>query len=167
MIKKIVAISFFLFGFIYFLLISQETIIAETNVNNVSFKDINPPIITTGIKFLDIFCNNIFVAFLLSIIGFCSAGILSLTILFWNGYLLSVIYKMAYYTLSFNEILYSSKHVPLEIFALILFAEIGLSGFSFFKSLLRNEINLKLIPHYSKFIFPSILLFISSIIEVL
>jgi len=127
------------------------------------FKNFN-----TGYLFLDIFLNNLLVGFLLSFLGFLTGGILSAIILFWNGYILGIIYNAAFLIVPLSDIIYSSKHVPVELYALITFATLGFQGFHFCKALLaEGKIYKEYIPHMKKFILPVISLLIASILETL
>lgn len=69
-----------------------------------------------------------------------SGGIITVVVLFWNGYILSIIYHLVYKIIDYQEIIYYSKHIPLEIIALIMFSSIGFRGFFFTKKLffIRN-----------------------------
>lgn len=120
----------------------------------------------TNKNFFQIFLNNLFIAFLLSVLGFLSGGILTILILFWNGYLLSIVYSEAFHSLTFTDILYYSKHIPLELFALMLFSNIGYKGFYFYKEFFINKnISVNYLPKMSNFLLPICLLFISAVIE--
>lgn len=122
----------------------------------------------TGYDFLDIFFNNLLVGFTLSIFGFMSGGIITVVVLFWNGYILSIIYHLVYKIIDYQEIIYYSKHIPLEIIALIMFSSIGFRGFFFYKeAFLYKKLKLNEIPKINEFPLPITLLFIASIIEAL
>jgi len=136
--------------------------------NSYDFSYDGLSMLNTELSFLDIFLNNLFVAFLLSVLGFLTGGLLSSIILFWNGYLLGIIYSVAFYTLPLSDIIYSSKHVPTELYALIAFSTIGFQGFRFCRDLIvHGKISKQYIPGIKKVLLPTILLFISSILEVL
>lgn len=125
-------------------------------------------VIDTGFNFLDIFLNNLIVGLILSIFGFLSGGLVTIIVLFWNGYILSIIFNLALNLLETIEILYYSKHIPIEIIGLILLSSIGFKGFLFYKEVFfQKKINLKIIPKSNEFILPVSLLFIASIIETL
>jgi uncharacterized membrane protein SpoIIM required for sporulation len=134
-------------------------------IYRIDSQDLNS--FNTGLIALDIFLNNIIVGLLLSIFGFFSGGLLSILILFWNGYLIGSIYIESWANLSLNQIFYYSKHIPLELFAFVLFANFGLKGFVFYKKLFKYKIDIGLIPSYRCLILPTILLLIASIIEIL
>ncbi len=125
-------------------------------------------VINTGFDFLDIFLNNLIVGLILSVFGFLSGGIITTVVLFWNGYILSIIYNTAFNLLESKEIFYYSKHIPLEMIGLILLSSIGFRGFFFYKEVfLEKKLNLKIIPKSNEFPLPILLLFIASIIETL
>ena len=124
--------------------------------------------IKTPWEFLNIFINNLMVALLASVAGFFSAGLFTIVLILWNLFLVGVIYYSAIsgLDLPLEVILYLSKHVLLELYAFWLFSLIGFKGFNFYKSLIKkNTISQAQFPQLRSFTFPSILLFISAIIE--
>ena len=136
--------------------------------DNYDFSYDGLSMLNTGFSFVDIFLNNLFVAFLLSVFGFITGGLLSSIILFWNGYLLGIIYSVAFYALPLSTVIYNSKHIPTELYALIAFSTIGFQGFYFCRDLIvHGKISKQYIPNIRKLLLPTILLFISSILEVL
>ena len=166
--KFICPFLFILAGiFFYFsTTVSISTDSSYNKIDNGSFTEIKT--IDTGYLFVDIFVNNLIIGFMLSILGFISGGLVTTVILFWNGYLISIIYDIAFSILTIEDILYFSKHVPIEIFALILFAKIGIEGFFFYRRIIcNNKIEFKKMPKFNEFILPIILLFTASIIEVI
>ena len=116
--------------------------------------------------FLKIAYTNIFVAFLLSFVGFYTGGLLSLVILLFNGFML----KMAIIQLpdSWNDLYIASYfwHAPFEIIAFSWFGAIGMLGFTNIRKLFNNEtLDLKTPNQLSMYINPLILLLIADIIE--
>ncbi|SFH85091.1 stage II sporulation protein M [Halpernia frigidisoli] len=167
--KKLFLLSFLVFscGFFYYPL-SNESYNKDKKKEKIenSFRPKKNIYGDTNKNFFQIFLNNLFIGFLLSILGFLSGGLLTILILFWNGYLLSIVYSMAFYSLNITDILYYSKHIPIELFALMLFSNIGYKGFYFYKDFLINRnLTKTYLPKISDFIIPISLLFISSIIE--
>ena len=117
---------------------------------------------------IDIFLNNMRVGFLISIVGFATGGILTVLILYWNGFLIANTFFTAIDFIPIRTIFYYLKHAPLEIFALTLFSVIGFKGFFFYKKIFLKEDNLNIvIPKPKDFLLPTILLFIASFIEIL
>lgn len=164
--KHFFSIIIIVCGFCYY----SEPQINEANnaMKKYEIKYDEMKIIDTGFNFLDIFLNNLIVGLILSILGFLSGGLITIIVLFWNGYILSIIYNMAFNLLDSKEIFYYSKHIPLEMIGLILLSSIGFKGFFFYKEVfLEKKINLKIIPKSSEFALPILLLFIASIIETL
>jgi uncharacterized membrane protein SpoIIM required for sporulation len=164
--KHLFSIIIILSGFYYY----SEPQISETKIENkryeISYDEMK--VIDTGFNFLDIFLNNLIVGLILSIFGFLSGGLITIIVLFWNGYILSIIFNLALNLLETIEILYYSKHIPIEIIGLILLSSIGFKGFLFYKEVFfQKKINLKIIPKSNEFILPVSLLFIASIIETL
>jgi hypothetical protein len=164
--KHLFSIIIILSGFYYY----SEPQISETKIENkryeISYDEMK--VIDTGFNFLDIFLNNLIVGLILSIFGFLSGGLVTIIVLFWNGYILSIIFNLALNLLETIEILYYSKHIPIEIIGLILLSSIGFKGFLFYKEVFfQKKINLKIIPKSNEFILPVSLLFIASIIETL
>lgn len=138
------------------------------NNHSYSFNADDLKSLDTGFLFLDIFLNNLLVGIVLAILGYFSGGLLSLVVLFWNGYLLGMIYKMGLETLPIIEVLFYSKHLLFEIPALILFANFGLKGFDFFqKIVVDKEINIIPLSEFKKLIVPVILICFGSILEVI
>lgn len=124
--------------------------------------------IDSDLNFFDIFINNLIVGLILSVFGFLSGGLITIVVLFWNGYILSIIYGFATQLLNYQEILYYSKHIPLEFLAFILLSSIGFKGFLFYKkTYTQKKPDLERIPKLKEFILPITLLFIASIIETL
>lgn len=113
-----------------------------------------------------IILKNFTVAIFLSLGGYFTAGFLTLLVLVWNGFNLGTMFTLVPYTnLSFYEfLLLFIIHGIFEITALILFSNIGLKGFIFFKNIFKNnkiQVNLKV----KAFINPSLLLFFSAMVE--
>lgn len=129
----------------------------------------NLGIIHTKYDFINIFISNLVVGAVVSIIGFFTGGLVTFFIILWNVILIWILYSSAIYNHnSLNVILYLSKHVPLEIYAFTLFSIIGFRGFEFYKQLIFcKKINIQLFPNIYEITFSSILLFFSSLIEVL
>ncbi|MGY0426046.1 MAG: hypothetical protein ACWIPI_04345 [Polaribacter sp.] len=129
----------------------------------------NLQILHTKYNYVNIFVTNLVVGFVLSIIGFLTGGMLTLLILLWNFLLLWLIYASVisnHYNIGI--ILYFSKHLPIEIYAFALFSIIGFRGAKFYKKLIvSNELDTKLFPSIKEILIPSLLLFLSSLIEVL
>jgi uncharacterized membrane protein SpoIIM required for sporulation len=125
--KHLFSIIIILSGFYYY----SEPQISETKIENkryeISYDEMK--VIDTGFNFLDIFLNNLIVGLILSIFGFLSGGLITIIVLFWNGYILSIIFNLALNLLETIEILYYSKHIPIEIIGLILLSSIGFRGF--------------------------------------
>lgn len=164
--KHIFSIIIILAGFFYY----SEPQISEHSIKQkkyeITYDDIK--VINTGFNFLDIFLNNLIVGLIISVFGFLSGGLITTVVLFWNGYILSIVYSMAFNILEIQEILYYSKHIPLEFIALILLSSVGYKGFFFYKeAFIQKKLNLNLIPKVNEFALPVSLLFIASIIETL
>ena len=164
---SLLALLFFSIGIVLYITIYDSS-------TNIEFKEefaINPEdikSISTGVTFIDIFLNNLIVGIMLSYIGFLTGGVLTAILLIFNGFLVSTIYGYGIHFMSFEDILYYSKHVPIELIALFLFSNIGFSGYGFMKNiLLRKEVHMDSLPKFRKLIFPTLLTFIASIIEVL
>lgn len=166
---KLFSLSVFAFGFvIIFIFLNLE--VSNNDLNPIKFSGYeNLQIIDTNIKFLDIFFNNLVVAFILSILGFLSGGLLTIVTLFWNGFLLGIILFLGYYGLEIHTFLYLIKHIPLELYAFLIFSEFGLKGFNLYKKILTNNetIDIQSTLNFKKLIAPIIILFIASIIETL
>ncbi|CEN36695.1 stage II sporulation protein M [Capnocytophaga cynodegmi] len=116
---------------------------------------------------MEIFLNNMRVGFFMSVIGFLSGGTLTVIILYWNGLWLANIFFVALNILPVFEIVYCLKHAPTEIFAFSLFSSIGFKGFLFYKKIFYGDDKDNVIPKPIEFVLPTLLLFFSSIIEVL
>lgn len=116
--------------------------------------------------FQKIFVNNIIVGLLISIGGYFSYGILSFLILFWNGLslgsLITIFHNLKVSVIEFISML--AFHGLTEFYALILFGIIGMKGVNFYKRIFNSNtimINLK----FKEFVLPTLLIFISAIIE--
>ena len=164
---SLLALLFFSIGILLY-------VILYDNSTNIEFKEefaINPEdlkSISTGITFVDIFLNNLIVGLMLSYLGFFTGGVLTAILLIFNGFLVSTIYGYGIHFMPFEDILYYSKHVPIELVALFLFSKIGFSGYDFMKSILsRKVVNMDSLPRVRKLMFLTLLIFIASIIEIL
>lgn len=112
------------------------------------------------------FLGFLLVGILLSILGYFTGGVLTLSILVWNGFLVALVYNLASYQLPLDKILYASKHTPFEVYAFLIFADFGLQGRFFIRSILKySEIDFSLIPTYRKLLFPTLLLVIAALLE--
>ena len=164
---NILALLFFSLGILLYQVIHD-------NSSNIEFKEefaVDPnelKSINTGITFIDIFLNNLIVGIMLSYMGFFTGGVLTAILLIFNGFFVSTIYGYGIHFMPFVDILYYSKHVPIELIALFLFSKIGFSGYGFMKNILSGkEMDMDLLPRVRELMIPSLLLFIASIIEVL
>lgn len=164
--KHIFSIIIILAGFFYYSEPQINENSLKQNKYEITYDDMK--VINTGFDFLDIFLNNLIVGLILSVFGFLSGGLITIIVFFWNGYILGIIYNMAFKILETQEILYYSKHILPEIIALILLSSIGYKGFFFYEeAFFQKKINLNKIPKIKEFVFPVFLLFIASIIETL
>ena len=163
--KMLLSILFFFFGLLTYVLVYNEDLNNVKNQSTTIVEENNRVLNDTALQKAKnafyIFMNNMKVGIQLSVLGFLSGGI-------WNGFILGNILYMATEILSTEEIIYYLKHAPTEIFALLLFSVIGLKGFYFYKNIYyKKNISKLLFPKITDFILPTLLLFISSIIEVL
>ena len=150
----------------YFAFNSEVPDTPSSREYRIDYDDIKS--IKTGIDFLDIFLNNLFVALMLSLLGFFTGGLLTTLVLFWNGYILAIVYHIAFEVLSIETMLYYSKHIPLEFFAFILFAKTGFKGFYFIRDIIiKKKINFQMLPKLQKLLIPTGILLVAAIIEVL
>ena len=164
---NILALLFFSLGILLYQVIHD-------NSSNIEFKEefaVDPnelKSINTGITFIDIFLNNLIVGIMLSYMGFFTGGVLTAILLIFNGFFVSTIYGYGIHFMPFVDILYYSKHVPIELIALFLFSKIGFSGYGFMKNILSGkEMDMDLLPRVRELMIPSLLLFFASIIEVI
>ncbi|WP_340065231.1 stage II sporulation protein M [Ascidiimonas aurantiaca] len=165
--SNILALLIIIFGMVFYFVFNSEIPDTPTSQEyRIDYDDVKS--IKTGIDLLDIFLNNLFVGLMLSLLGFFTGGLLTTLVLFWNGYILAIVYHIGFEVLSFDTLLYYSKHIPLEFFAFILFANTGFKGFYFIKDIiLKKKINLKMLPKFQKLLIPTCLLLLAAIIEVL
>lgn len=165
MIRYVLIISIFIFGF---LLYEPQQVIDSTTNSNYNFDVAELNNFNTGILFIDIFINNLIICFFIAFFGYISGGLVSLIVIFWNGFLLSMFVKTGYLLISMSDFIYFSKHIPLELFSIFLFANFGLNGFEFYKRLIiKKEIHLIHKREITRLLLPLALLLISSIIETL
>lgn len=164
MTYRIISLLTFLGGFLWYFF----TFTPDFNDTLYTFDYEELKSFNTGFLFLDIFFNNIVLGIILSIFGYLSGGIVTITLLFYNGYLLGIFYKAGVLLLSSYEIFISSLHIPTEIFAFVLFSEFGLKGFKFYRTfLVKKQIEYSTFFEFKKLIFPTVLLFISAFIEII
>jgi uncharacterized membrane protein SpoIIM required for sporulation len=164
---SLLAFLFFSIGILLYVILFDSS-------TKIEFKEefaINPEdlkSISTGITFIDIFLNNLIVGLMLSYLGFFTGGVLTAVLLILNGFFVSTIYGYGLNFMPFEDILYYSKHVPIEPIALFLFSKIGFSGYGFMKNILSGkEMDMDLLPRVRELMIPSLLLFLASIIEVI
>ena len=118
--------------------------------------------------FLEIFKNNLFVGLLISIGGYLSGGILSVIILFYNGYLLADLIQSALILeIPQTEIIYGLiYHAPIELLAFFLLGSFGFKGFNFYKTLFfRNQIRHEWMSSVYALLIPTFLLALAASIE--
>lgn len=155
------AFLFFLLGVLYSYFNFNPVFLMGSVDNELS-------IIEKEHSFFIIFLNNLSVGLLLSLGGYLSGGLLTVSVLFWNGFVLTEIILTSM-TLEIGGyfILYSLIfHAPLEIYSFLLLSSIGMKGFRIIKKIILNkDLNSMSFPKYKQFIPPLIILFISAIIE--
>lgn len=140
--NKGIAFAFFILGIALFYIGSKSSSI-PTNAGvidtspHISFYDKMKAF--EGYEFFGILINNIIVGILLSILGYFTGGVLTLSILVWNGFLVALVYNLASYQLPLDKILYASKHTPFEVYAFLIFADFGLQGRFFVRRILKYK----------------------------
>jgi uncharacterized membrane protein SpoIIM required for sporulation len=102
--------------------------------------------------------------------GYATAGLMTVFILIFNGYLfgmaLFVIAKLQHHeVLEFGLLIKLFGHVPLEVISFCLFGMYGLSGFNFVLNSNSNKEILSDLPSIKSIFFPFVLLVIAAIIE--
>ncbi len=124
--------------------------------------------IQTGVNLVDIFLNNSLLGLMLSVLGFFTAGLLTVGLLFWNGYMLGIVYSAAFRVLDVGHLLYYSKHIPLELYGLVLFSQMGFKGFFFFREiLLERGIRREAFLDLKGLALPTLCLLLAACLEVL
>ena len=116
---------------------------------------------------IKIFLNNLLVGVFLTYIGYITFGLFPIFVSLWNGIILGSIMNdfLKYYPL--EKLIAGMFHAPFEISALSIFAGLGLRNFWLIDNIFRNgNIHLKKMPGLNDLLFPTILLSISSIVEV-
>lgn len=116
--------------------------------------------------FRKIFLKNIIVAFLLSIGGYFSGGILTIAVLFINGFFLGTYFTSYHYcNISLLEFsYYFIFHGILEFYSFFLFSQIGYKGYEFYNEIfLKNKFRIKI--ELNPFIKPTIILVVAALIE--
>ncbi len=113
-----------------------------------------------------ILMRNFIVSIFLSIGGYFTAGLLTILVLLWNGFNIGTMFTLIPYTnLNFYEFLnFFVIHGVFEITALVLFSNIGLKGFLFFKNIFKNN-TMKINLNIKIFIPPCFLLIFAALIE--
>ena len=158
------------FGFLHYTIAYREKAHYKIELSNEKRElfSADTSVIYEDYSAIDIFFNNIRVGLLISVAGFVSGGILTVLVLYWNGFLLADIFFSALSVIPTHAMFYCLKHAPLEIFAFTLFSIIGFRGFYFYKKILRKEDNVNaMVPKPIEFLVPTFLLLIASFIEVL
>ncbi|MEY4987837.1 MAG: Stage sporulation protein [Bacteroidota bacterium] len=117
-----------------------------------------------------LFKTNIAVGLLCCYMGYATAGLMTVFILIFNGYLfgmaLFVITKLQLQeVLEFDLLIKLFGHVPFEIISFCLFGMYGLSGFNFVLNLNSNKEIVSDVPSLKSILFPFVLLIFAAIIE--
>lgn len=116
---------------------------------------------------LKLFFNNLLVGFFLAYVGYFTFGLFSIFVSLWNGIMLGSIIFDFLKIFTLNDLFLGMLHAPLEILALSIFAGIGLRNFWIIDDLIKNQkLKLKNIPGLKELFVPTLLLTVSSIIEV-
>lgn len=113
-----------------------------------------------------IFFKNLFVGILLSIGGYLTMGLLTVIVLFTNGYFLGIYFS--YFNNSSLSIIEFSHffvfHGFIEMYALILFSRFGYSSL-LKKNIIDTKIFHHIVSNLNSLLLPTILLIIASLIE--
>ncbi len=115
--------------------------------------------------FLNIFRNNFFASLMIAYLGYFSAGICSVLLLAWNGYLVGC--YTTYYPIVENNINYHYflYHGIFEITALCIAGVIGFKGISLYGTIFSSNKKISFSFNLQYFSVVIILLIISAIIE--
>lgn len=109
MTKYLIILVVFIVGFSLYIPVINNT--ATMTIYSFDESELNN--YRTGLLFFDIFLNNLIICFFIAFFGYVSGGILTLIVIFWNGYILSMFMKTGYSLMPFSDFLYLSKHIPL------------------------------------------------------
>ncbi len=163
---KTVTLLCFFFGIFLGLASNENSVLLEISSGNssdfgqdLSFLD----------YFIKIFFTNIMVGVLiLCFLSFVTGGVLAILVLTYNGFILGVLL----FNLSINQELNTSIkilsliHAPTEIYALLLFSSYSFNGFYFYSDIIgKDKIKTIYFPKAKGLIVPTILIFISALIE--
>lgn len=127
--RYVIILSVFLFGFIVFKAPNTQPTDLKYSFNLSQLNNFN-----SGYLYLDIFLNNLLICLFIAFFGFLSGGVITLIVIFWNGYLLSMFMKTGYSLMQLSDFIYFSKHIPLELISIFMFANFGLGGGDFSKN---------------------------------
>ncbi len=114
-----------------------------------------------------IFFHNLFIGIVIYIAGYLTFGLATFIITVWNGVLFALSLNLISNRIN-ADLLVLFSHAPIEIAALCCFGALGLAGFPNFKLLLNNE-EISFISFFNvkKLLFPTLLLFMAAVMEVL
>lgn len=97
--RYIIILSVFLIGFLVFKVPVTQPADIKCRFDLSQFNNFN-----SGFLCLDIFLNNLLICFFIAFFGFLSGGIITLLVIFWNGYLLSMFMKTGYSLMQLSEL---------------------------------------------------------------
>ena len=118
-------------------------------------------------NFQNIFVTNLMVALILALLGFLSFGLISIFGSIHNGFILAIHLNDFLVKYNLNSLYKVMLHAPTEFLAFCYFGAIGILGFNNLKNLLDNKQYkfFDCMPSFKFFIFPIVLLLISSLVE--
>jgi len=161
-----VALLCFVFAIFFGFISNGNSVLLEISSENSSGLGQNSSFLDYFIK---IFFTNIMVGVLvLCCLSFVTGGLLAILVLAYNGFILGVLL----FNLSINQELDTSikilslLHAPTEIYALLLFSSYSFNGFYFYSDIIKEDkIKAIHLPKAKNLIVPTILIFISALIE--
>ncbi len=120
----------------------------------------------SSIDFFHIFISNSVVLTLLLYGGFFTGGLLAATVLFWNGFIITLAVMQLSTQLPPSTLIYGfALHGSIEVPTLLLAATKSYNGISFYQHLLHHQLRTDLIPTWKEYGVLLALLAIAAFIE--
>ena len=163
---RILLVSSFVIAIILGYFSNEEVLTLDVFEQNSFLPDKNISLLRCFIK---IFITNIIVGFIiLFLMSYVTGGLLAILVMFTNGFILGRLFLelILIEQLSLKVKILSIVHIPIELYAFLLFSFYSHNGFYLISNMLRNnQINNIFFPKKRELLKPTLLLFLAAIIE--
>lgn len=163
---KVLLISSFIIAIILGCFSNQDVILIDVFDQNRFLPDKDISLLAC---FMKIFMTNLIVGFvILFFMSFITGGLLAIFVMFINGFILGRLFLelILFESLNLQVKVLSILHIPIELYAFLLFSFCSHNGFYLILEGLKNDkINYKYFPKKRELFQPVLLLFIAAMIE--